>query len=184
MNERIEPLPLSPEFGPGDTVVYRGDPENRWVVIGIRPATGSNVGFWVMAEQGGTRQNFPYAVFTRVDKKQRKAPAPNVVKTEPVAKKQPRKDSIGDPVAKLLAEATDIAACWRIAELAGLPIDETRGKIGHLSNGLQRMGLGNRLRKMWKDGQFDPESIVCIGTGRAEDFAYRADHPEFEESAE
>jgi hypothetical protein len=77
------------------------------------------------------------------------------------------KKSSGDPVAMLLSEAADLAACWRIAELAGLNVAEVRSKIGHLSNGLQRMGIGNRLRKL--EG-FDPRRIRCNGPGNAADF--------------
>lgn len=174
MTEQLALVP--PEYEVGDTVAYRGDPENLWKVTSLQAGTHN---WWAYAEQNGTKQNFPAGVFTKVDaSKKRKAPAPIAVKAEPVAKK--RKDSVGDAVAGLMAEAQDITACWRIAEMAGLDIEETRTKIGHLSNGLQRMGIGNRLRKMWKDGNFDPESIICLGQGLAADFAFRADHPEYE----
>lgn len=164
-----------PDYAVGDRVMYRGDPENVWTIGQIKPGLKC---WWVWAEQNGTKQNFPAGVFSKIEAaKKPKASAPIAVKAE---SKPKRKDSVGDGVASLLAEAQDIAACWRIAEMAGLDMEELRTKIGHLSNGLQRMGIGNRLRKMWKDGQFDPESIICLGQGLAADFAFRADHPEYE----
>ena len=161
----------APEYSVGDRVMYRGDPENIWTIGQIK--LGERC-WWVWAEQNGTKQNFPAGVFTKTEAKKLKAPAPVAAKAEPVAKK-PRKGSVGDGVASLLVEAESVEQCWVIAEMAGLDIEETRAKIGHLSNGLQRMGIGNRLRKRHKDGQFDPESIVWTPDG----FMYRADCPDF-----
>ena len=160
----------APDYAVGDRVMYRGDPENLWTIGSMKLGASC---WWVWAEQNGTKQNFPAGVFTKTEAKKLKAPAPVAAKAEPVAKK--RKESVGDGVASLLAEAEDVAGCWRIAEMAGLDMDELRTKIGHLSNGLQRMGIGNRLRKRHKDGQFDPESIVWTPDG----FMYRADCPDF-----
>lgn len=166
----------APEYSVGDRVMYRGDPENIWTIGQIK--LGGRC-WWVWAEQNGTKQNFPAGVFTKTEVKKLKAPAPVAAKAEPVAKR-PRKESVGDSVAFLLVEAESIEQCWVIAGMAGLDIEETRAKIGHLSNGLQRMGIGNRLRKMHKDGQFDPGSIVWTPDG----FMYRADCPEFNEETE
>lgn len=167
-----------PDYNVGDTVAYESNPENLWRVLNLREGLSC---WWAFAEQHGTKQNFPAGVFTKIEVKPRKVAVPVAPKPAPVKK---RKDSVSDPVAALLAEAVNIDACWRIAEMAGLDIPETRAKIGHLSNGLQRMGIGNRLRKAWKEGTFDPLSIVCLGIGEAGNFAYRADHPEFEGTEE
>jgi len=164
-----------PDYAVGDRVMYRGDPENVWTIGQIKPGLKC---WWVWAEQNGTKQNFPAGVFSKIEAaKKPKASAPIAVKAE---SKPKRKDSVGDGVASLLAEAESIEQCWVIARMAGLNIEETRAKIGHLSNGLQRMGIGNRLRKMHKDGQFDPESIVWTPDG----FMHRADCPEFNEETE
>lgn len=163
-----------PDYVIGDRIAYESNPEDLWRVLDLREGVSC---WWVFAEQHGTKQNFPAGVFTKVEAKPRKVTTPAAPKPAPAKK---RKNSVSDPVAALLAEAVDIEACWRIAELAGLDIPETRAKIGHLSNGLQRMGIGNRLRKSWKEGAFDPLSIICLGVGEAANFAMRADHPEFE----
>lgn len=176
--ETQKPIVPPPEYAVGDRVMYRGDAENVWTITGMRQ--GESGHWWVYAEQHGTRQNFPAGVFTKVEAKKAKAPAQSAPEAEPEQKKK-RKVSVGDPVASLLAEAADIQGCWKIAEMAGLDLEELRTKIGHLSNGLQRMGIGNRLRKRWKDGEFDPESIVCTGTGQASDFMFKGDCPDFQE---
>lgn len=167
--------PEAPDFVAGDVVAYDGGPENTWRILNLREGVAC---WWAFAEQHGTKQNFPAGVFSKIVGKVPKKAAPVPAVPKVVTKK--RKDSVSDPVAALLAEAVNIEACWRIAEMAGLDIPETRAKIGHLSNGLQRMGIGNRLRKSWKEGTFDPLSIICLGVGDAANFAYRADHPEFE----
>lgn len=171
--------PEAPDFVVGDVVAYDGDPENTWRILNLREGVGC---WWAFAEQHGTKQNFPAGVFSKIAGKAPKKVAPAPVVPKVVTKK--RKDSVSDPVAALLSEADNIAACWRIAEMAGLDMVELRTKIGHLSNGLQRMGIGNRLRKSWKEGNFDPLSIICLGVGDAANFAYRADHPEFEGAEE
>lgn len=175
MSEQQTILP-PPEYAVGDRVMYRGDPENVWTIGSMKPGPKC---WWVWAEQHGTKQNFPAGVFTKIEAKKAKAPVQNAPKADQEQKKK-RKVSVGDPVASLLAEAADIQGCWKIAEMAGLDLEELRTKIGHLSNGLQRMGIGNRLRKRWKDGEFDPESIVWTPDG----FMFKSDCPEFDEETD
>ena len=174
-----EQTPAHPDYEVGDMVAYDSNPDNIWKIIGLTRGVAC---WWAFAEQHGTKQNFPDGAFSKIVGKAPRKTAPVVAKPAPAVKK--RKDSVGDGVSALLSEADNIDACWRIAELAGLDIPGTREKIGHLSNGLQRMGIGNRLRKAFKAGEFDPLSIICLGVGDAENFAMRADHPEFEGAEE
>lgn len=174
MTEPTNPL-TPPEYEVGNTVSYRGDPENLWKILGLKVGTQC---WWAYASQNGTKQNFPAGVFTRHDAaKKSKASAPNVPKTEPKPKK---KKDVGDPVSQLLAEAEDIQGCWRIAEMAGLDMTELQTKISHLSNGLQRMGIGNRLRAKAKAGEFDAHSIVWTPEG----FMFESDCPEFNDQGD
>lgn len=162
------------DYGVGDQVLYMGDPDNTWKVTQLRPG---RVTWWAYAERNGTKQNFPAGVFTKSPIK-KSAPPPVTPKVE-VAKKKGGKTV--DGVAALLGEAIDIEACWRVAEMAGMDVESVKAKIGHLSNGLQRMGIGNRLRTMVKFGAFEPASIMCTGTGHAADFIFSEVLPEFEE---
>jgi len=138
-----------PDFQEGDYVILQGNREDVWIIESIRPG---NKFWWVMARKNGTRQNFAAGSFTKLERCHHSAPKKSA-SPPPKAKKK----TTGDPVSHLLAEAETIEQIWIIAKLAGLAIPELRAKIGHLSNGLQRMNIGHRLRE--KQG-FDPYSIV------------------------
>lgn len=71
-----------------------------------------------------------------------------------------KKEKARDPIADVLAEAKSVDEVWAIGRLAGLDQAELKAKIGHLSNGLQRMGIGNRIRTKWKHGELDAEKLM------------------------
>jgi hypothetical protein len=54
-----------------------------------------------------------------------------------------------DDIALRLKEADTLDELWKLAFKLGLSKD-TRAKLAHLNPGLQRMGIGNRLRAMKK----------------------------------
>ena len=57
---------------------------------------------------------------------------------------------VGDSVAQLL-RGEDIEDVYCIvAERIGMPVDYLKERYGHLNVGMQRMTLGNRLRKVFK----------------------------------
>jgi hypothetical protein len=154
-----------PSYNVGDRVMYRDDPDNVWTVLAINQGVSC---WWARASQHSVNQSFPAGVFSLDPRKKAKAPSP-LIERVPVKPIEQPKISVEkkppDRIADLLAEATDVDQCWTIAKMAGADVESLRTKIGHLSNGLQRMGLGNHLRKMWKSGQFDPTSIHWTSKG-------------------
>ncbi len=150
----------APEYTPGDSVMYRGDPENVWRVIHVERGVSC---WWTRAAQNSVNQSFPANVFTRIERlRVAKVETPKVEKIEkqkPVTIETPKPDRI----AALLAEARGLDEVIEIARLAG--IDYTKDEAR--SPGLQRMYLGNLLRNKMKRGEFDPESIYWTGQGFA-----------------
>jgi len=149
------------EYEVGDNVIYQNNPENRWEVLSIEVGV-NNV--WIRAGKIGTKSGgqyqvqkvFPYGVFTLESKKM-----PKVVTTIAMPEHKPRKPKkILDDISQLLAEARDTDEMWDLAKMAGVDINKAKDRIGHLSNGLQRMGIGNRLRVLYKKGEFNPEDII------------------------
>lgn len=93
-----------------------------------------------------------------LEKTTRPAPAPAPARKE----RAPAPRDVGDAIAQLLTASPEVGP-WRILELSNCGLDpkEVQAKIGHLSNGLQRMGIGNRLRIAWKAGHFNPEALTA-----------------------
>lgn len=144
-------------YGVGDPVSHHGDNVTTWKVEEI--FYGDAI-IWVRARHAGTSKVFPSQTLTLANITQvLPDKASRVVKSK-VKPKSHKKHSAGDAVAMLLAEAPDIAGCWKIAEMAGIDVVALSLKIGHLSNGLQKMNISNRLRKMHSAGKFDPTSII------------------------
>lgn len=148
----------APEYTPGDSVMYRGDPENVWRVIHVEKGVNC---WWTRATQNSVNQSFPAGVFTRIER-------PQVAKIErpPVAKvERPKADKPKtiDHIAALLAEARGLDDVIEIARLAGIDYTKDENK----SAGLQRMYIGNLLRSKMKRGEFDPEKIQWTGQGFA-----------------
>lgn len=74
------------------------------------------------------------------------APAPD----KPLRQKAPAKVvPPKDDLAFKLAQAETLDELWELAIKMGLPAD-LRQRLAHLNPGLQRMNIGNRLRKMGK----------------------------------
>lgn len=151
-----------PAYSVGHEVSYRGDPDNIWKINSLDQGVNC---WWVRASQNSVTQCFPANVFHQIEQKKRKI---ETVVAKPIEK--PKKPAIEkpkgpDPVAALLAEAENLDQCWEIAGLAGVDLDSMKSKHSHLSNGLQRMSIGNHLRKMWKEGQFDPSGIIWTHEG-------------------
>jgi hypothetical protein len=99
-------------------------------------------------------QCFPAGSFVKVQKIE--TPTVKPVERPKIKVEKTEKPKVPDEIARLMSEAEDIEHCWDIAKLAGLDVDDLKTKIGNLSNGLQRMNIGNILRRMWKSGEFDP----------------------------
>lgn len=154
-----------PDYKVGDRVVYRGDEENIWTVNHIERGMKC---WWVRASQHSVSQRFPAGVFRSIE-------IPRKLETtkdkKPIEKHSVKpaveisKPKAPDRVLDLLSEAENLEQCWQIVALAGVDTQILKQKIGHLSNGLQRMGIGNHLRKMQKEGQFDPTSIIWTQKG-------------------
>lgn len=139
----------------GDTVIYRGDASSLWLVLSIEDGIKHR---WTRAQKIGTgiSKTFPYEVFELESKFTPKVTITIKDKPKKEHKPKPNLDDIG----ALMAEARSVDECWVIAKLAGLDVDEVKSKIGHLSNGLQKMGISNRLRKLVKDGKLEPTIIT------------------------
>jgi hypothetical protein len=114
--------------------------------------------WWACAAQNGTQQYFPAGVFTKYESTISKSVVKKVIKIDMGI---PKKKGARDAVTELLAEAKDTEECWQIAKMAGLNMVELHAKVAHLSNGLQRMGIGNRLRAK----NFDAKSIIRDSKG-------------------
>jgi hypothetical protein len=140
----------------GDFVFHLGKADDVWRIDEFRSEKDHSYAF---CSQNGSKQWLPTATLAKnpayVAPEAGQAPAVQV-KTE----KAPKKQHIGDSVAALLAEADNLDQCWVIAKIAGLDIEATKAKIGHLSNGLQRMGIGNRLRAMHKAGTINADDLL------------------------
>lgn len=145
-----------PGYAPGDLVIYLGDPTNVWTVIGLTRGVRH---WWTRAMQDGTNQEFPAGVFTRIERPDRRRAAPAPAPTTPKKKKT------SDHITWLLAEAPDLQQVWTVPKLAGLDTEALKQKLSHLSPGLQRMGIGNALRRAAQEGIFDPSSIVWTQKG-------------------
>lgn len=87
------------------------------------------------------------------------------------APKKKYPNSIDDPVARLLGECTSLEELWRLFEgvvsIVGADcpysVEDTRTKVSHLQSGLQRMGLGNRVRTLYKKKLFNPQDWTWDG---------------------
>lgn len=145
-----------PDLQVGCMAAYCGDPDNKWKIENIR-------GQWAFATRDGAGQWFAKGVFVPVATKVKQIAKKLMAPAEP---KKPKKvHCIADPVARLLAEAESLEQLWDVAGLAGLDVPEVQAKIAHLNPGLQRMGIGNRIRALYKAGKFDPNKIVWTPDG-------------------
>jgi hypothetical protein len=140
-----------PVYNVGDSVKYRGIEDNIWKILHIEQGSAC---WWVRASQNSTNQSFPAGVFEPIVKIERpKAKPIETVRAKPVEMSKPKPF---DHIGHLLAETRDMEECYQIARIAGIDLE----RINHLSPALQKMNIGNKLRKMMKDGIFDPASIV------------------------
>lgn len=155
-NQREKPwLKDSSQVFIGQIVFHLGDPDSAWMIMDWRSPTDKS---WCWCEMNGSKQWFPTAAMAVVATPKYVDPA--TVPARVVEKKEKPEKPVGDIIAQLLASGTDP---WAVLEMAkcGIDVDETRKKIGHLSNGLQRMGIGNRLRVAWKQNKFNAEALLA-----------------------
>ena len=149
----VQPPCVMPDYQVGDKVCYKDQPDNVWTVLEIRPFTNH---VWVLAKQNGMQQSFPSVVFIKAGANAKEKYIP----TKDAFEKPRKKADPNDPITKLMRGCADIEACWVLAGRAGMDVAEAKSKIAHLSVPLQRMGITNRLRKMLKDGLFNPEDLL------------------------
>lgn len=161
----------------GEPHMYDGDPENVWIVCGHDPdakyAYCSKGGMDRQGNIKGKAKNIPAALLTPVEAV---AKARRIKSSTPAPRREKkRKDNIGDAMSDLLQEADTLDELWQIAEAAGMDVASVREKIGGLNPGLQRMGIGNRLRHMNRKGTMKP--IYATRTS-AEGFKVHEGEPE------
>ena len=161
----VEPAKPTAPFAIGQKVYHLGRGEDAWVVQGYMHNTAECGWVWCADPADkikGSKQFFPAGSMS-AEKTYVEEPGPVSPGTPaPTPPAEKRRDSIGDSVAVLMdaVRGTDLTGAWGAYDAAALqrpaldPIG-TRDKIKHLNPGLQRMGIGNRLRKAWKDGHID-----------------------------
>lgn len=148
----------------GQTVFHLGKPDAPWIVEKI------NGNFaWVVQGKGkdASRCSLPIGSLAVVptpallERAAAASPVSGTAPKPPREKPAPAPRDVGDVIAQLLTASPDVGP-WRVLEMSncGLDVEAIRGKIGHLSAGLQRMGIGNRLRVQWKAGQFNAEALL------------------------
>lgn len=128
-------------FTDGQRVRYRGE---FWYVFGVPHEGSVFVRVWDGAKDGCI-QHVPADAVEDAPK-----PAPKQVKTKAA---KPRVAKAPDEVVFLMREADSLDAMWALAERFIPYADELRGKVGHLNPGLQRMNIGNHIRKLWRAGE-------------------------------
>lgn len=134
----------------GDTVQYRDEPDNKWVVTRI---DDSDTTIYVHAEKKGHIKMFAAQVLRPIKAGNKK----------PNSRSSGKKiQNINDDVAKLLQEADDLEEMLQLAGIVGINVEDLKNKISHLSNGLKRMNIGNRIRRLVKVGLVDVEKITKI----------------------
>lgn len=151
----------------GTQHMYNGNPDDLWWVTAHEPdakyAYCSKGGLDRNGRPTGKAKNIPAALLTPVvDTKKAKrvkgaAPA--------VRREKKRKDNIGDSISNILAEAENLEQLWAIAAAAGLDVPTVKARIGHLNPGLQRMGIGNRLRTLQKRGELKEVNLTWTSKG-------------------
>lgn len=161
----------------GEAHMYDGNPDDVWIVCGHDPdakyAYCSKGGLDRQGNIKGKAKNIPAALLTPVEAVTKARRIKSAVPAPRREKK--RKDNIGDAMSDLLQEADTINELWMIAEAAGMDVVTVKAKIAHLNPGLQRMGIGNRLRHMKKVGTMKP--IYATRTS-AEGFQVHEGEPE------
>lgn len=173
-NPDLPPWITNPAGGPyiGETRFHLGNAEQAWTILEFRSPNDKS---WAFCERGGAKQWFPMACMATVPtykpEPEQTRPAERITPQEAKARTKPpkaerpkidRPRDVGDLAAQAMASGLDP---WIVYELAAkmdptLDPAATRGKIGHLSNGLQRMGLGNRLRNAINHGRVDGRALM------------------------
>ncbi len=156
----------------GQTVFHLGKPNDVWVVEKI----AGNFA-WVVQNKGRdeSRCNLPVGSLAAVPTpalieaaEAARIPAPRTPAdpSKPAPEKAqrpvhvPPPRDVGDVISKLLSATPEVGP-WRVLEMAAcMDVTEVKAKIGHLGAGLQRMGIGNRLRNAWKAGKFDADALL------------------------
>lgn len=141
----------------GQIVFHLGNPDSAWMIMDWRSPTDKS---WCWCEMNGSKQWFPTAAMAIEPTPRYVDPA--TIPAATVEKKEKAPEHIGDAVAQLLALAGALETCYKVAEKAGVDMADLHAKTDHLSNGLKRMGIGNRLRTRVKRGEFDAEAALAL----------------------
>lgn len=165
--DRPAPITGTHKLEVGQKVKERTNPvdERPWTV---KKFDGS----WVLCSRGDAdgvaTQWFHYD--TLIDAKEYKPTFTPAMDTRPKPPKAPRApkapQDIGDRAATLLRECDTLDDMWAMAGREGLDVPAVKAKIGHLNPGLQRMGIGNRLRKMYKDASEAKADLKALKEGK------------------
>ena len=180
--EHEAPMPVltrtrTHQLEPGMTCEYLCIPDERWVVDEVR-------GFWARAHRGRgddvVVQSFPVDALLPVIEVQRvradtivrvgvtkAVMAKEIAETKTARAKTPKPprdpNAPLDDIALRLKEADTLDDLWKLAFKLGLPKD-TRAKLAHLNPGLQRMGIGNRLRALRKAKERPSEPVADVSS--------------------
>lgn len=131
------------QFKPGDLVRYKCDPDSTWVVE--RHDEGSDM---VRARINGCSQYLAAGNLFKIEQSPKIKPQKITVQRSSTTK-TPRKTSTSDDVAIILREAINFTSLMKIAKILNLNVKEIKPKVAHLNFGLQRMYIGNQLRKLY-----------------------------------
>jgi hypothetical protein len=142
-------------------VIYAGNADDVWTIVKHLPdgkyAYCSKGGMDRDGKPKGKAKNIVAALLSPVP--DRKPPRARSGGTPAPRREKKRKDNIGDAISTLLAEAETLEQLWEIAQAAGMDVAAVKVRIGHLNPGLQRMGIGNRLRSMQRHGKMNEVAL-------------------------
>jgi hypothetical protein len=147
-------------FKPHTAVIYNGNQDDVWFVLNHEPDGKYAFCARSIDREGhasGKSKNIPAALLTTLEQVQKT----RRVKGGPKPRKEKqRRDNIGDVISDILAEAQSVEDLWTIALHAGLDVEAVKARIGHLNPGLIRMGIGNRMRHLQRQGTLPTIDLV------------------------